>query len=52
MSFVTLGRAAFLGLCLCLYYNAVSGLGPTSPASPQTDYNPENRSSKNISSCE
>ena len=55
MSLVTLGRAKFLRLCPCLYYNAVSGHvkpGLATPVRPVAAYNPDNLSSKNISSCE
>ena len=57
MSLVILGRADFLRFCPCLYYNAVSRdmssrAGWASPERPETAYDPDNRSSKNISSCE
>ena len=56
MSLVTLGRADFLSsalACIIMRFPDMSSrAGPASPARSETAYNPDNRSSKNISSCD
>ena len=56
MSLVTLGRADFRGsalACIIMQFPDMSSrAGQASPDRPETVYNPDNRSSKNISSCE
>lgn len=56
MSLVTLGRADFRGSALAYiiiqFPDMSNRAGLPSPALPETAYNPDNRSSKNISNCE
>ena len=56
MSLVTLGRADFRGsalACIIMQFPDMSSrAGWASPDRPETAYNPDNRSSKNISNCE
>lgn len=53
MSLVSLGRADFRGSYIIIQFpDMLNRVGLTSPALPETAYNSDNHSSKNISNCE